>query len=153
MANAVDRDFVRLMIPHHRQGVQMGELAAERGSNPDVKQMAEHMIEDQRDEIAELEQLLGSVGLSPADLEPEESKSAAMRAMLDHLAQMSGQMFDRSFVSMMMNHHLGAIQVAELERAGGELDQLVEMASTTREKQVGELDQLRGLLTAASGGE
>lgn len=131
MANAVDREFVRLTIPHHHQGVQMGQLAAERASNPDVKQMAEHIVEDQRNEIAELEQLLASVGLSPADLEPEQSESATMRAMLDHLAQMSGQMFDQSFVSMMMNHHLGAIHVAELERAGGELDQLRGLLAAT----------------------
>ena len=151
MANAVDREFLRLTIPHHRQGVRMGELALERSSSEAVKQMAEHTLADQREEIGELERHLSAVGLSSEDLEPPATKEAAMEQMLEHLSEQSGHEFDASFLAMMMSHHIGAIGVAELEAAGGELDELVTMAQSMHEKQMTELSHMRTMLAGIPG--
>lgn len=49
-----DQLFVELMIEHHEGGIEMAEYAAERGSNDEVRLMAESMASAQRGEIAEL---------------------------------------------------------------------------------------------------
>ena len=151
MPNAVDREFVRLTIPHHRQGVQMAELAIERASSDDVKEMAQHTRNDQRQETAKLEGLLATVGLSPDDATPDETMAAGMQQMLEYLGQQQGHMFDASFLAMMMNHHIGAIHMAEVEAAGGQHDELVSMARSTHGKQMKELEQMREMLATESG--
>ena len=149
MANTVDREFLRLTIPHHRQGVKMGELAVERASGDEVRKMAAHIVEDQRRDISKLERHLDAAGLSSDDLQPPDEKAAAMQQMLDHLSRQVGHMFDASFLAMMMNHHVGALGVAVLETTGGEHDELVSMAESTHDKQLQELSEMRGMLARA----
>ena len=149
MPNDIDRTFLRLTIPHHRQGVQLGELAAERGSSEQLREMGRDMAADQAKEIGELEQHLPALGLSAGDVQPPEPKAGAMTQMLEHLSAQPGRMFDASFLAMMMNHHTGAIGVAELEVSGGASDELVGMARSMHEKQLGELAQMREMLAGA----
>lgn len=151
MANDVDRAFVRMTIPHHRQGIEMGTLAAERASEDDVKKKAQETVEDQRSDLAELERMLPALGLSESDVQPPEPVTAAMQQMLEHLGAQPGHMFDASFLAMMMSHHLGAINSAEVELAGGELQELLTLTRSTHEKQLEELSEMRQMLETVSG--
>lgn len=153
MPNTVDSEFLRLTIPHHEQGVKMGELAAERGSMPDLKQMAESMAADQRQEIGELEGMLPAAGLAREDVKPDPSVAAGMSQLLDHLGQLSGHQFDQSFLAVMTNHHMGAIQMAEVELAAGEFDDLKEMARSAHQKQTKEVREMGSMLVQMGSGD
>ena len=56
--NTADRLFVELMTAHHEAGIDMAEFAAENASD-DVQAFADSMAEGQRDDIVEMEVVLG----------------------------------------------------------------------------------------------
>ncbi|WP_167737633.1 DUF305 domain-containing protein [Sphingomonas parva] len=52
--------WIRKMIEHHRGGVAMAEIVAAEGTDPKVRAFAKATAEDQRRDIARLEQMLGA---------------------------------------------------------------------------------------------
>lgn len=58
-----DALFIALMQDHHRGGVAMAEAAAERASDPWVRELAERMARNQAIEINEMEAARGRTGL------------------------------------------------------------------------------------------
>ena len=57
-----DKDFVRMMIPHHGGAIDMANVELRYGTDPELKKMAEKMIKDQKEEIAKLEKWLQKNG-------------------------------------------------------------------------------------------
>ena len=57
--NTADRLFVELMTAHHEAGIDMAEFAAENANDDDVRAFADSMAKGQRDDIVEMELLLG----------------------------------------------------------------------------------------------
>jgi uncharacterized protein (DUF305 family) len=63
--NALDVDFLQLMLHHHQGGVQMAQYAADHATTPYVKLLASKMVQQQNNEIVEMEQMLRERGSSP----------------------------------------------------------------------------------------
>lgn len=51
-----DVDFVRLMLPHHQAAIDMAKVQLLRGTDPQIRRLAQEIIADQQSEI-ELMQL------------------------------------------------------------------------------------------------
>jgi uncharacterized protein (DUF305 family) len=49
--DAADAMFLRMMIPHHQQAIQMSRVALERAEHPETRQLAEQIIAEQSAEI------------------------------------------------------------------------------------------------------
>jgi uncharacterized protein (DUF305 family) len=58
MTGDPDVDFARMMIPHHQGAVEMARAELEHGKDPQLRQMAQKIIEDQEREIATLKEWL-----------------------------------------------------------------------------------------------
>lgn len=52
-----DHAFMDAMIIHHKQAVEMTELAFKKAENPELRQMAEEMNEKQQAEIDRMEEM------------------------------------------------------------------------------------------------
>lgn len=50
-ASGTDRAFVGLMTPHHESGVELGQLAVDKGTNPDVVRLGRGIVEEQSAEL------------------------------------------------------------------------------------------------------
>jgi uncharacterized protein (DUF305 family) len=55
------RLFLEQMILHHEGAIQMAEYQVERGENPEAVALAERIVEDQTEEIATMQDLLGTL--------------------------------------------------------------------------------------------
>jgi uncharacterized protein (DUF305 family) len=155
-----DVRFVRDMIGHHAQALEMTALVFARGAREDVRRMAERMEVSQRDEIAMMERWLRDRGLEApaADAHAHhhgaaDSARARMPGMatpeeMARLAAASGAEFDRLFLEMMIRHHEGAlVMVAELFSAGGgQQSQMYAIASEVDADQRMEIDRMRAML-------
>ena len=49
--DASDAMFLRMMIPHHEQAIQMSRVALERAEHPEIRQLAEQILAEQSAEI------------------------------------------------------------------------------------------------------
>ena len=46
-----DRDFVRLMLPHHQAAIDMAKAEVLFGKSPEMRRLAQEIITDQQSEI------------------------------------------------------------------------------------------------------
>ena len=51
-----DKDFVRGMIPHHQGAVDMAKIQLKYGKDPELKKLAQDIIDSQRKEIKQMQQ-------------------------------------------------------------------------------------------------
>lgn len=146
----IDAWFVRMMIPHHAQAIEMASLAAGRAHHPQIAAIAERIKAVQLPEIIQMRAWLKQHGLSESTDEhghnhatmPGMQPPSAMKA----LADAKGEQFDRMFVEMMSAHHRGAIDMAGVRlRSGGDL--MVErLANAIGFEQGVEIDRMRDIL-------
>lgn len=67
--------FLQLMINHHRSGVEMAETAVTLASMPEVRDLAQSMIDGQKSEIDLMQALLQQKGISSVPEDGEEHTS------------------------------------------------------------------------------
>jgi len=151
--NAADLTFAQQMILHHRQAVAMAELAASRTHSQKVKRLAAKIKADQGPQISRMSAWLRAWGQQvPA---PTASGMPGMHHPMPgmmssgEMAKMmaaSGPAFDRLFLTMMIRHHEGAVQMAKTERLHGEYGPARAMAQFIIASQTAQIAQMRTLL-------
>jgi uncharacterized protein (DUF305 family) len=57
--DAFDRMFLQMMITHHQGAIAMAETELKDGQNPEARELAQRIIDDQQREITEMQKLLG----------------------------------------------------------------------------------------------
>lgn len=149
--NAADVTFAQGMIPHHRQAVEMSDLAETRASS-EVKSLAAEIKKAQGPEIETLSGWLGSWGEQvPEEMEGMDHSGHDMAGMMsaeemEKLEKASGKAFDTAFLKMMIEHHEGAVSMAETEKAEGSHPQAISMAESIITSQKAEIERMNTLL-------
>jgi uncharacterized protein (DUF305 family) len=156
--NNADVMFAQGMIPHHRQAVEMADLAATRASSPEVKKLAAAIKKAQDPEIQTMSGWLRSWGRSV----PEGSGMPGMdhgghgdhgmggmmsAEQMERLRTSSGKAFDTAFLEMMIEHHEGAVRMAKVEQAQGAYPPAKEMAGgiiTTQNAEIAQMNTMLG---------
>lgn len=149
-----DVSFATEMIQHHRQAVEVAELAADRASSQEVKDLATKIKAAQDPEIRTMSGWLTSWGEEvPADMSGMEGHdmSSGMPGMMssedmDKLGKTSGTEFDKMFLDMMVQHHEGAIEMAKTEKADGRYGPATKLADDVITAQTAEIEQMNKML-------
>lgn len=149
--NEADVTFATDMIPHHRQAVAMAELAGSRAKSPEVKVLAKQIMEAQDPEIQTMSGWLTAWGESVPDDMSGMDMSTSMPGMMssddmDALMNASGAEFDQIFLTMMIEHHNGAIEMAKTEQADGRYPDAVALAQQIESAQTAEISTMQDLL-------
>ena len=149
--NAADTAFDKGMIPHHRQAIEMADLAATRAESAEVKKLADEIKKAQDPEIKTLSGWLTSWGEQvPAEGAGHEGHdmSGMMTAQeMKQLEASSGKAFDTAFLTMMVKHHEGAVAMAKTEQADGTYQPAKDMAGqiiTSRSTEIARMNTLLG---------
>ncbi|WP_280483975.1 DUF305 domain-containing protein [Nocardia farcinica] len=146
--NDADVTFLQMMYPHHEQAVQMAELVPSRSQDQQVIDLAAGIKAAQQPEMTQIQSLLASAGKPdpaggamnhdmPGMMSPEQMSS---------LEAMSGPEFDKMWLQMMIDHHRGAVEMAQSEIASGTNSQAKQMAETIVATQQQEITQMETLL-------
>jgi uncharacterized protein (DUF305 family) len=145
--NSLDITFVRMMIVHHAQAIEMAKLAPERAADDKLRALAARISAAQGPEIAWLKRWLQERGLAETDPAHDHSTMPGMQtaADLEALTAARGADFDRRFIAMMTAHHQGALQMARDVLGGGTDQVLYEMANEMAVEQGSEIRRMEQL--------
>ena len=106
--------FAQMMIPHHQQAVDMGTLAESRSSNPEVRALAAKIKAEQQPEITQMTSWLESAR-APIEMGHDMGMGGMLsESEMKELQNASGAAFDRFFLEGMIEHHEGAIEMAQM---------------------------------------
>lgn len=153
--NDADVTFAQQMIPHHEQATEMAGLAEGRTQNPDVLALAEQIAAAQGPEIETMQGWLEDWGAEGVDHTAMDHGGGmgGMDGMMSEedmaaLEAASGAEFDEAFLTMMIEHHQGAVEMARAEEQDGQNPDAVALASQIVADQTAEISTMQELLAS-----
>lgn len=146
-SNDADVMFLQMMYPHHAQAVEMSKLVPTRSQNQQVKDLAAAIEKAQAPEMQQMTTLLAGFG-KPA---PSATMSHSMPGLMTpqqmtELTGLSGAAFDKMWLQMMVEHHQGAITMANDELKNGTNADAKAMAQAIVTAQQAEITTMNGML-------
>lgn len=172
--NRADVAFAQAMIPHHRQAIAMSQLAAERARSAKVRALADEIEAAQGPEIDTMAGWLrawgapipgdagGMAGMGHDDhgmggtpaatggmQEMQEMQGMMSPGQMRRLRHASGAEFDRLFLTMMIEHHEGAVAMSRTELGDGRNVAAKRLARQIIATQEDEIATMRRYLTGA----
>lgn len=156
-----DVAFMQAMIVHHQQALDMAVLVKDRTNTEELVAIAGRIEASQADEIAFMKSWLAERG-EPAEDAMMKGHGAHMHHMMagmaspDQLAALGaakGIAFDRQFLTLMIAHHEGAVEMVEelLDEDGTAADPvLYRFVGDIDSEQTGEIERMDKLLAGLS---
>jgi putative membrane protein len=95
-----DASFLRKAAEGGAAEVELGNLARDRATDPDVKQFAQKMVDDHSKANEELKELARKKGVAIS-----ASPDSKSRKEMDRLSKLSGSEFDRAYAKLMVSDH------------------------------------------------
>lgn len=148
-----DVEFMQGMIAHHAQAIHMSRMAESHGASPRLSRLAIKIDQSQVAEIRIMQEWLRSNGQMAPDTSSWRTMTMAgmlTAAQLVELDAARGVEFDRLFLTYMIMHHEGALQMVKdlfaAPRAGQEVDVNV-FANDVVTVQSAEIGAMRQLLS------
>jgi uncharacterized protein (DUF305 family) len=157
-----DVEFMTGMIGHHAQATLIAGWAESHGASPELQRLAARIVVGQDDEIAIMQRWLRQRG----ETVPDPDSSHSMHGHGAHHAQMPGMLtadelaaldaargtdFDRLFLTLMIRHHEGAIQMVDRlfgSQGAAQDDVVFRLASDVQADQIAEIRRMRIMLDA-----
>jgi uncharacterized protein (DUF305 family) len=167
--NDADVEFATAMIPHHAQALQMVDLTRGRKLSPELRRLTEDIQMAQSPEIEQMtrwltdweqpvpetardhvnaDDMTSDHDMGGHDTSDGESEMPGMMSE-DEMAELEaarGQEFEELWLEMMIDHHQGAIEMAETEESEGEFQPAIDLAEAIATSQQDEIDHMDHLL-------
>ncbi|MFY9916728.1 MAG: DUF305 domain-containing protein [Nocardioidaceae bacterium] len=160
--NAADVTFATNMIPHHAQAIEMSDMALSQSQSPEVVDLARAIKKAQQPEIDTMtgwlkgwgepvpdpESVYGmDHGMSDDGMSGMEGLAGMMSAAdMERLGSRTGRAFDTMWLTMMIEHHDGAIEMAKNEIADGASGAAMSLAHEIEAAQRTEIEKMHKLL-------
>jgi len=152
-SNTIDAHFIEQMIPHHQDAITMSNLALTKAQRPEVKQLAENIIDSQGREINQMRSWYKDwLGVDV----PNNTTGGMMGANKIHMGMMGSDSdfdslenasdFDKAFIEEMIPHHQMAVMMATMLKGGTQRSEMKKLANDIIAAQTSEINQMRGWL-------
>jgi uncharacterized protein (DUF305 family) len=166
--NDADVAFASDMIQHHAQALSMVDLTLDRPLDPEVQALAEDIRAAQAPEIETMADWLtewgeevpetmrdhansgdggGDMSDSMDDMDHGDEMPGVMTSEdMDSLENASDAEFQDMWLEMMVEHHEGAVEMAETEQEDGQFKDAVDLAGQIVDAQNQEIETMKDLL-------
>jgi uncharacterized protein (DUF305 family) len=157
---SADVGFARDMSAHHAQAVEMGMIAFQNASTPDVRTLGGDIAVTQEGQIGTMQNWLKTWGVdsnssaTPMSWMPDGQRALngnlmpgmATREEVAKLKAAKGKDVDILFLQYMLRHHLGGIHMVDGVLAENPTPQVKELAETMKRNQSGEITVMENML-------
>jgi uncharacterized protein (DUF305 family) len=168
-ADSVDAGFARDMSVHHLQGVEMANLVADRSEDPEVRQLAFDISATQTNQAGRMQGWLAlwgvpqSGGDTMAWMSGDGGHDHAMtgegalmpgmatKEELANLRDLRGTAFDVEFLRLMIRHHQGGFEMAEVAADDADLPAVRSLAQAIAGAQSAETRTMAAMLADRGG--
>lgn len=158
--NDADVEFASDMIQHHAQALAMVDLTMGRQLDPEVQQLAEDIRAAQAPEIEQMTDWLSNWDQpipetmrdhanahGDGEMEMDSGMPGMMSAEeMTELEAAKGAAFQQKWLEMMIEHHEGAIEMAQTEQSEGKHVDAIELAENIESAQQDEISTMETLL-------
>lgn len=148
--NAADVAFATEMIQHHAQALVMVDLTLGRQLDREFQRLAESIREAQAPEIETMVDWLVEWGeevpATDRDHVNAEHGDEDAHGDLGQLENATGEEFQTLWLESMIEHHEGAIEMAEAQQAEGDYPAAVALAESIVEAQSAEIEKMEEML-------
>ena len=136
--------FAQMMISHHEQAVLMSELALKNSSDPKIIALANQIAGAQGPEIKEMKKWIGGAMGTDHSGHNMDMNGMLTDTQVAELAQATGPEFDRLFLSGMIAHHEGALDMAAMiaDSTKADVKLLYENIMTSQSAEITEMKAL-----------
>lgn len=140
---AFDAHFIDGMIAHHAGAIAMAKAVQAESERPELLALAATIIADQGKEIEQLQAWR-------AEWYPDLPPSAGMDMPMGQMSIDPDEAipFDQRFLTAMIDHHQGAIHMAEMAIAQADHAEIKELSKTIIAAQTAEIEEMQGWLQA-----
>lgn len=111
---ASDQQFAMTAAKASMAEVELGKLAQDKASSPEVKKFAQRMVDDHSKANDELKTLAQNKNITLPT-----APDATHKAHMDRMSKMSGEAFDRGYMQDMLKDHRKAVELFRMEANSG----------------------------------
>jgi uncharacterized protein (DUF305 family) len=141
--NDADEMFVQMMRPHHEQAIEMSDmLLGTTGISGEVTALATEIRDAQVPEIEQLSAWADEWGIEEMSGMDHGMEGMVSDSDVQELDEAEGAEAERLF----LEHHTGAVEMAQTEIADGRNSDAIEMAEDIVATQEDEISRMRALL-------
>lgn len=149
--NDPDAVFAQGMLSHHVGAVNMAKIQLKHGTDAEMRQLAQEIIDAQQPEIEQMQNWLAN---NPDTSEPTAATEAMQKSYAAGMDAMHGEMMtgiadpnpDKAFVRGMLPHHAGAIDMATVQLKYGKNEEMRKLAQEIIDAQQPEIEQMQNWL-------
>ena len=151
--NDSDLNFTQMMIPHHEQAIEMADIALDPlvGASDSVKAIATRIKNAQDSEVTKMKAFLTSwkerLTGDSSDHHSDQMSGMLSAEDLKKLSSLRGAEFDRAWMTDMIEHHEGAIEMAKDVLKDGKdsaVKALANLVATVQDSEILEMKKLLG---------
>lgn len=150
----IDAHFIEQMIPHHEDAITMAKLALTKAQHPEIKQLAQAIIDSQSKEIDQMkawykdwygqEVPSGNAVMGQHDMMGDRGMHMGMMGNETDTARLEQAAdFDKAFIEEMIPHHQMAVMMANMLKVGTQRPEMEQLADDIITAQTQEIEQMR----------
>lgn len=143
-----DRLFVSRMIPHHHLGMRLIDSATTRAHDVRLRRLVFEMGGYHGTDMNTLERRAKDWNIGPAASFPGQLAESSLSA----LESLSGSAYDAMWLSLMIEHHRGALIISRDADIPGARQDVRKLARSTQSIQTAEITTMKLLLDELSSG-
>ena len=153
--NDPDTAFAKAMLGHHRGAVEMAKIQLKYGTDEEMRQLAQEIIAAQQVEIDILNKWLAS---HPDTAKPKPNTEAMQQAYARSMDVLNGEMVlgiadpvpDMAFARGMLPHHIGAVEMANIQLKYGTDEEMRQLAQDIIDGQQMEIARMQQWIADAN---